>query len=96
MAYISDHQAPLDQRTVDKQVLELCEDADLVMHDSQYTEEEFAAMSDWGHSTEAYAVRVAVESGAHRLACSTTTRPTPTIRSTGCSAMPGGRRPSTT
>ena len=67
VAYISDHQAPLDQRTVDKQVLELCEDADLVMHDSQYTEKEFAVMSDWGHSTEAYAVRVAVESGAHRL-----------------------------
>lgn len=67
VAYISDHQAPLDQRTVDKHVLELCEDADLVMHDSQYTEKEFAIMSDWGHSTEAYAVRVAVESGARRL-----------------------------
>ncbi len=67
VAYISDHQAPLDQRTVDKNVIELCEDADLVMHDSQYTEEEFATMSDWGHSTETYAVRVAVESGARRL-----------------------------
>jgi phosphoribosyl 1,2-cyclic phosphodiesterase len=67
VAYISDHQAPLDQRTVDKQVLELCEDADLVLHDSQYTEEEFATMSDWGHSTETFAVRVAVEAGARRL-----------------------------
>ncbi len=67
VAYISDHQAPADQRSVDKQVLELCEDADLVMHDAQYTEEEFASLSDWGHSTDTYAVRVAVEAGAHRL-----------------------------
>jgi phosphoribosyl 1,2-cyclic phosphodiesterase len=67
IAYISDHQAPHDQRTVDEQVLELCEDVDLVMHDSQYTEEEFATTSDWGHSTDAFAVRVAGESGARRL-----------------------------
>ena len=51
LAYISDHQAPLDRRTVDKPVLELCDGADLVIHDAQYTDEEFVAMSDWGHST---------------------------------------------
>ena len=67
VAYISDHQAPEDLRTVDKQVLELCDGADLVMHDAQYTDEEFVTMSDWGHSTETYAVRVAAESGARRL-----------------------------
>ena len=53
--------------TVEKNVYELCEGADLVLHDAQYTDEEFATMSDWGHSTDSYAVRVAVESGARRL-----------------------------
>jgi ribonuclease BN (tRNA processing enzyme) len=67
IAYISDHQAPTDLTTVDKQVIELCEGADLVMHDAQYTNQEFASMSDWGHSTDAYAVRVAIESGARQL-----------------------------
>jgi phosphoribosyl 1,2-cyclic phosphodiesterase len=67
MAYISDHQAPLDRRTVDKPVLELCEGADVVLHDAQYTDEEFTTMSDWGHSTHTYAVRVASEAGARRL-----------------------------
>jgi phosphoribosyl 1,2-cyclic phosphodiesterase len=67
VAYVSDHQAPLDRRTVDKQVLELCDGADLLMHDAQYTDEEFVTMAHWGHSTEAYAVRVASESGARRL-----------------------------
>jgi ribonuclease BN (tRNA processing enzyme) len=67
LAYISDHQAPADRRTVDKQVLDLCDGADLVIHDAQYTDEEFATMGEWGHSTETYAVHVAVESGARRL-----------------------------
>ena len=67
VVYISDHQAPLDRRTQDKGVLELCEGADLLIHDAQYTDEEFMALSDWGHSTPAYAVRVARESGARRL-----------------------------
>jgi len=68
LAYLSDHQAPLDLRTVDPNVLELCDGADLVLHDAQYTEDEFAALPDWGHSTANYAVRVARESGAKRLA----------------------------
>ena len=80
LAYISDHQAPLDRHTVEKNVFELCEGADLVLDDAQYTDEEFATMSDWGHSTDSYAVRVAVESGARASCCSTTIRPTPTTR----------------
>jgi ribonuclease BN (tRNA processing enzyme) len=67
VAYISDHQAPVDRRTVDKQVLDLCDGADLVIHDAQYTDDEFVTMAGWGHSTEAYAVRVASEAGARRL-----------------------------
>jgi phosphoribosyl 1,2-cyclic phosphodiesterase len=68
LAYLSDHQAPLDLRTVDPNVLELCDGADLVLHDAQYTESEFAELPDWGHSTANYAVRVAREAGAKRLA----------------------------
>jgi phosphoribosyl 1,2-cyclic phosphodiesterase len=68
LAYLSDHQAPLDLRTIDPNVLELCDGADLLLHDAQYTEDEFAALPDWGHSTPNYAVRVARESGAKRLA----------------------------
>lgn len=67
-AYLSDHQAPVDRRSVDVGALDLCRDADLVVHDAQYTDEEFVVHSDWGHSTEAYAVQVAREAGAKRLA----------------------------
>jgi phosphoribosyl 1,2-cyclic phosphodiesterase len=67
MAYLPDHQAPLDRRTIPDSVLELCHDVDLLVHDGQYTEDEFAAKADWGHSTAAFAVHVAGECGAKRL-----------------------------
>ena len=67
VAYISDHQAPPDFDKVDDEVLELCENVDLLIHEGQYTREEFTTKSDWGHGTIDYAVRVAVEAGARRL-----------------------------
>ena len=68
VAYISDHQAPLDLRQVADGVLELCDGVDLLIHDAQYTPAEFAERAHWGHCTIDYAVRVAQAAGAHRLA----------------------------
>ena len=68
VAFVSDHQAPDNRAEVDSAVLELCDRADLVIHDAQYTEEEYRAKATWGHSTVAYAVHVAAEAGARRLA----------------------------
>jgi ribonuclease BN (tRNA processing enzyme) len=48
-------------------VLELCDGVDLLIHDGQYTDAEFATKSNWGHSTVGYAVHVAAEAGARRL-----------------------------
>ena len=67
VAYLPDHQAPLDRTTVAEPVLDLCHDVDLLIHDAQYTEDEFVELFDWGHSTPAYAVLVATRSGAKRL-----------------------------
>ena len=67
VAYIPDHQAPADRATVPDAVAELCDGADLVVHDAQYTDEELDAKPAWGHSTAGYAVHVAAEAGAHRL-----------------------------
>ena len=68
VAYISDHQAPPELNTVADSVLELCEGADLVIHDSQYTLSEFVEKASWGHCTVDYAVLVAKLAGARRLA----------------------------
>lgn len=67
LVYLPDHQAPLDRTTVPDNVLELCQDADLLVHDGQYTDEEFKAKPGWGHSTVPYAVRVAAEARVRRL-----------------------------
>ena len=68
VAYVSDHQQPVGSDGIAEGVLELCDGADLVIHDAQYEPHEFAMKSDWGHCTVEYAVRVAAEAGAKRLA----------------------------
>jgi len=41
--------------------------ADLVIHDSQYTPDEYHSRKNWGHSTYEYAVELAALSDVHRL-----------------------------
>lgn len=67
LAFVSDHQAPADRQGIAEAVLELCDGADLVVHDAQYTDEEWAEKATWGHSTIDYAVHVAAEAGARKL-----------------------------
>ena len=43
-------------------------DADLVIHDAQYTAGDLPAKRGWGHSTAEYAVETAVSAGVRRLA----------------------------
>jgi phosphoribosyl 1,2-cyclic phosphodiesterase len=60
VAYLADHQMPHDGSfSVTDAALELCDGADLVIHDAQYTDLEFG---------QNYAVFVAQEAGARRLA----------------------------
>jgi phosphoribosyl 1,2-cyclic phosphodiesterase len=69
VAYVSDHQQPgCMQMDVSDSVLDLCRDVDLLIHDAQYTDDEFVPRSDWGHCTIEYAVNVAAQCGAKRLA----------------------------
>jgi phosphoribosyl 1,2-cyclic phosphodiesterase len=69
VVYVSDHQQPVDDPDhVDPAVLELCRGADLLIHDAQYTPEEFVLRSDWGHCTVDYAVHVAARAGVKALA----------------------------
>ncbi len=69
VAYISDHQQPQDGGfDIRPEVLELADGADLLIHDAQYLPHEFQAKRHWGHCTIDYALHVAKESGAKRLA----------------------------
>ena len=67
VAYVSDHQQPDDASWVDPAVLELCADVDLLIHDAQYTPDEYAEKSHWGHCTVGYALTVAAAARARRL-----------------------------
>jgi diguanylate cyclase (GGDEF)-like protein len=74
VAYVTDHESywnpagtafrhPGDQRHI-----AFLKGADLVIHDAQYTEEEYRTKVGWGHSTIEYAADVAMAAGVGRLA----------------------------
>ena len=54
--------------TPDQNVLSLIKDADLVIYNSTYTDEEFPSKIGWGHSTWQEGVRLCKQANAKRLA----------------------------
>jgi phosphoribosyl 1,2-cyclic phosphodiesterase len=69
LAYISDHQQPgIDVYEATSNACELAHDADLLIHDAQYTRDEFRERSTWGHCTIDFATWIAEHCGAKRLA----------------------------
>jgi ribonuclease BN (tRNA processing enzyme) len=73
VAYIPDHEPALGQeleRSDPEWIsgISLARDADLLIHDAQYTEEEYAKRLGWGHSAVSQTVEFARLSGARRLA----------------------------
>ena len=68
VAYVSDHQQPgCGSTKVSAEVLDLCDGVDVLIHDAQYTDDEFAVRNDWGHCTIDYAISVAAQAGVKRL-----------------------------
>lgn len=68
VAYVSDHAQPVGSNEVADSVLDLVDGVDLLIHDAQFTEAEFAERPHWGHCTPFYALEVARQAGAKRLA----------------------------
>lgn len=52
----------------DRRHAEFMRGADLVIHDSQYTPEEYPAKKNWGHSTYEYVVELAAAAGVKKVA----------------------------
>jgi phosphoribosyl 1,2-cyclic phosphodiesterase len=71
VAYISDHGPGCSPGDADdfvpQGVLELCDGADVLMHDAQHTALEFETKRHFGHSSIEYAVHVAQEAGVRHL-----------------------------
>jgi phosphoribosyl 1,2-cyclic phosphodiesterase len=51
----------------DRRFRDFVQGADLLIHDSMYTEEEYSGRSGWGHSTFDQALRLAEDTGVKRL-----------------------------
>ncbi len=79
VAYITDHEPfvlhrpeqPLEDlllHPASQRHVTFASGVDLLIHDTQYTSDEYPAKRGWGHSTMEYAVDVAVAAGVKRLA----------------------------
>ena len=52
---------------IDQNIVDLATNADLLIHDGQYTSEEYKKHENWGHSTWEQAVEVAIRANAKKL-----------------------------
>src|SRR5881397_3543700 len=74
IAYVTDHEpfwnspGPVFHHPGDQRHIEFMKGADLVIHDAQYTNEEYRTKAGWGHSPADYATEVAAAAGVPRLA----------------------------
>lgn len=73
ITYISDHNptvagpGPDGLGAYHEDAMALAANADLLIHDSQYTPEEFVVRHDWGHCSWEYPIRLAERAGARRV-----------------------------
>jgi phosphoribosyl 1,2-cyclic phosphodiesterase len=66
IAYVTDTEHRPGE--LDHHVMSLADDADLLIYDCNYTDEEFVGHVGWGHSTWQEGIRIATAAGAKRLA----------------------------
>jgi len=72
IAYMPDHEVVLGSSAfptlpVWTSGLGLCKEADVLFHDSQYDDEEYAMRVGWGHSTPTHSGQFAAEAGVKKL-----------------------------
>ena len=71
VAYLPDHEPQLGRRTLPREEwlsgFQVAEGADMLIHDAQYTSEEYETRVGWGHCTVELAVRFAEKVGAEKL-----------------------------
>lgn len=73
LAYLSDHHpyslgpGPHGFGPYHDAAIELCDGVDLLLHDAQYTDEDWATRSHFGHSTISYAVGLAEVANVEKL-----------------------------
>lgn len=65
IVYATDCEHPID--SLNKNVIEQSRDADILIHDAQYTDDELPNHKGWGHSSWQQAIEVAKEANAKQL-----------------------------
>ena len=66
MAVVYDHE-PFAESQENEKVVQFLKDVDLLIHDAQYTSDEYKAHLGWGHSSLDHAAKTAAEAGVKKL-----------------------------
>lgn len=67
LVYMSDNEIDLASPPQRARLVALAQNADLLIHDCQYTQDEYVARVRWGHSTPEGSVELAAQAGVDRL-----------------------------
>ena len=91
LVYLSDHEPALGARRFPDlprwtSGFDLADGADVLIHDAQYTDDEYEHHFGWGHSSIGQAVAFALHAGVASWSASIMTRGTTTTRSTPSTA----------
>ena len=81
LAFVPDNEPGLEADSG----LAIAGDADVLLHDAQYTDEEYATRVGWGHTSLSDFVAIFAPRHPRAPSCSITIRPTPTTSSRRCS-----------
>lgn len=68
--HLGHHMKPFtidDERRYRQGLIDFCWDADLILHDTHFNEQNIKGRESWGHSTEVMAVHLALDARAKRL-----------------------------
>jgi phosphoribosyl 1,2-cyclic phosphodiesterase len=67
LGYRMDHFTKTDEKRYYQGLIDFCWEADLVLHDTHFNEQNIKGRESWGHSTEDMAVHLCVEARVKRL-----------------------------
>jgi ribonuclease BN (tRNA processing enzyme) len=67
LGYGMEHYTKKDEERYYRGLIDFCRDTDLLLHDTHFDEQTIKGKESWGHSTEAMAVELALQSRAKRL-----------------------------
>ncbi len=67
VVYMPDNEINFSVPEYGNRIVDFCKDADILIHDAQYTPEEYKLKKSWGHSTQEDALKLAIKANVKKF-----------------------------